>query len=459
MRGGANRAAIAGCAAVAILVGSSALIGWACHVQILVTGLPGYVSLKANTALGFVAGGIALFFHGRATRDRHLRWLVSSCVTLLVVVGGLTLSEYLFGWDLQIDQLLVHEAVPSNGTSHAGRMAPNTALAFALLGVALQAAGRESDFRRRVSQACAFGTLFLVMTSFVGYLYGAHVLIGLLSLTRMAVHTIVAMLALGVGTLLLTADGGWLIELTTPGPGGIVARRLLPAAFLVPMTIGIVTLTGYRAGLYDAAFEAALVAVAETVSFAILVYTCARFLNETARAKTLASLDELTGLLNRRAFLIQGNEWLASAHRLGADALVFFIDLDEMKGINDRLGHAAGDRALVETARVLRATFRDADLVARLGGDEFGVLATRATMESAPAILNRLESHLARFNAEPGHDFGLSLSAGVTPYRAADGGRIGDLLERADARMYERKQAKKGHAPGPRLVMGDGARR
>jgi diguanylate cyclase (GGDEF)-like protein len=459
MRPGANGTAIVTCAAVAVLIGSSVLVGWAFHVRILVTWLPGFVSLKANTALCFVAGGVALFFHRRAGHDGRIGWLVSGCTSVVLVVGGLTLLEYLSGWNLGMDQILVHDTAPGNGTSHTGRMAPNTALAFALLGGALHAARGESDLRRRVSQASGFGALFLVMTSFVGYLYGAHVLIGLLSLTRMAVHAIVAMLALGVGTLLLTADGGWLIELTTPGPGGVVARRLLPAALVVPMTIGIVTLAGYRAGLYDAAFGSAFVAVAETVSFAILVYACARFLNETARAKVLASLDELTGLLNRRAFLSQCEEWLASAHRVGADALVFFIDLDELKGINDRLGHAAGDMAIVDAARVLRATFRDGDVVARLGGDEFGVLATKATMENAPAILCRLESHLARFNAEAGRDFGLSLSAGVTPYVASDGGLIGDLLKRADARMYERKRAKKQHARGPRLAIGDVARR
>jgi diguanylate cyclase (GGDEF)-like protein len=136
-----------------------------------------------------------------------------------------------------------------------------------------------------------------------------------------------------------------------------------------------------------------------------------------------------------------------------------FIDLDEMKGINDTFGHAAGDWALVETARVLRATFRDGDVLARLGGDEFAIFACRAPMESAPWMMNRLKTNLDRLNAEPAREYLLKLSTGVTPCSAADNSSIGDLLARADAQMYEQKARTRGEATRISRVVKSGDRR
>jgi diguanylate cyclase (GGDEF)-like protein len=431
------------CASVAFAVGASVLVGWAFDIQIVTTRLPGYVNFKANTAVCLVAGSAALLARSRSARDRRASRLAAICATVVLVVAGLTLAEYVLGWCLGIDPLLVRETVRGPGTSHPGRMAPNTTLSFLFVAAALHAARSRSGRARRIAQACAFSALFLTLVALVGYLYGAHILVGLFSQTRMAVHTIVGMLALCAGILWLTAKGGWLSELTARGSGRTVAKSLLPAAFLIPVTVGMLTLGGYRAGLYDPAFGTALMAVGETVSFATLVWLCARSLNASERGRTLAGQDELTGLLNRRGFLRQGEERRGAARRLGEEALLVFIDLDGMKVINDTLGHAAGDRALVETARVLRATFRDDDVVARLGGDEFAIFAGSATVESAPSVLGRLEAHLRRLNAKPARDFTLRLSAGVTACRAIESDSIVDLLERADAQMYEQKKAKR----------------
>src|SRR5713101_7489632 len=82
-----------------------------------------------------------------------------------------------------------------------------------------------------------------------------------------------------------------------------------------------------------------------------------------------AVTDELTGLYNRRGFSLLGERQLKLAHRSGREILVFFADVDRLKQINDKLGYAEGDRALVRAARVLQMTFRDSDVIARLGGD------------------------------------------------------------------------------------------
>ena len=94
---------------------------------------------------------------------------------------------------------------------------------------------------------------------------------------------------------------------------------------------------------------------------------------------SLALTDELTGLYNRRGFICLSEVQLKLARRSGCDMVLFFIDVDGLKQINDSFGHSEGDNALIRTAEVLRMTFRESDVLARIGGDEFGALAIEAS--------------------------------------------------------------------------------
>jgi PleD family two-component response regulator len=105
---------------------------------------------------------------------------------------------------------------------------------------------------------------------------------------------------------------------------------------------------------------------------------------------SLALVDDLTGLYNRRGFLTFATRDLRLARRGDETLLVAFADLDDLKRVNDTAGHAVGDRALRDAAVVLRQTFRDSDLVARIGGDEYAVLVRHAGPESAAVLADRL---------------------------------------------------------------------
>jgi diguanylate cyclase (GGDEF)-like protein/PAS domain S-box-containing protein len=149
----------------------------------------------------------------------------------------------------------------------------------------------------------------------------------------------------------------------------------------------------------------------------------------------LALKDDLTGLANRRAFVTVGQQLLRVAQRAGETALLIYMDLDNMKEINDTHGHAAGDQALVEVAGLLSSTFREADLVARLGGDEFAVFVPRDGT-TAKAGLERLRDALdAREDRFPP----LALSIGMSSYDGHGPCSIEDLIARADAAMYAEK--------------------
>jgi diguanylate cyclase (GGDEF)-like protein/PAS domain S-box-containing protein len=162
--------------------------------------------------------------------------------------------------------------------------------------------------------------------------------------------------------------------------------------------------------------------------------------------RALLLVDELTGLPNRRAFVTLSEQALKLAMRMERDVLLIFIDVDRLKDINDTWGHLAGDRALIDTARVLRESCREADIVARLGGDEFVALMTVDSDQTGELISSRIKARVDLHNAETQRGYQLSLSVGATRSKA-EGAVLPDLLSRADAALYDQKRGRpRGHA-------------
>jgi len=163
-------------------------------------------------------------------------------------------------------------------------------------------------------------------------------------------------------------------------------------------------------------------------------------------ANHLSYLDELTGLYNRRGFLRHARTQLDAAALARRPMLVIFVDVDGLKNINDRLGHAAGDRALVDTAKVLKSTFRERDVVARLGGDEFVVLVTDSSAVRAEDLLARLTLRVEALNGHPDREFHLGFSTGVAAFEPTAPEPLEELLSEADSRMYLEKRRRKDAA-------------
>ena len=133
---------------------------------------------------------------------------------------------------------------------------------------------------------------------------------------------------------------------------------------------------------------------------------------------------------------------LRMIQRKGA-ALLIYVDLDDLKMINDSYGHLEGNRASIVTANVLRACFRQSDILARLGGDEFCVLMTDAGQDSALQVRKRLQHRQDFINALSSWNFRLSLSVGIADVPAVHQPPLDQLLRTADAQMYEEKRRKR----------------
>jgi diguanylate cyclase (GGDEF)-like protein len=158
--------------------------------------------------------------------------------------------------------------------------------------------------------------------------------------------------------------------------------------------------------------------------------------------RMLALIDELTGLYNRRGFVSLAERQLSLARRKKQPLILIAADVDDLKGINDRHGHAAGDEALVAAAGILRQTYREADIVARLGGDEFTVFPLEASSDSAPLLIERLEANLRRFNERGERSYRLSMSTGVALLEGELSKDLQQLLSEADVQLYEQKRAR-----------------
>lgn len=154
--------------------------------------------------------------------------------------------------------------------------------------------------------------------------------------------------------------------------------------------------------------------------------------------------DELTGLLNRRGFTILAQQQLDLAERHGSKMTLQFFDLDDLKKINDNLGHHVGDQAIIDTANILKETFRTSDVIARMGGDEF-VTFGRSDSEigSDTIYAKRAQENLTIFNAKTKRPYKLSFSVGEAYYTPHSQKSLDDILSQADKVMYEEKLKKK----------------
>ncbi len=185
------------------------------------------------------------------------------------------------------------------------------------------------------------------------------------------------------------------------------------------------------------------------VSGTMVDVTGRKHLEEALR--TLALVDELTGLYNRRGFVTLAERQLSLARRKHQSLLLIAADVDDLKGINDRFGHAVGDQALVAAATVLRQTYREADIVARIGGDEFTVFPLEASSESAPLLLERLDVNLRGWNERHQREFYLSMSTGTALLEGELSKDVQQLLSEADSQLYQQKR-QRGRLERPSTV-------
>ena len=293
----------AGAAICVFSIGCLVLIGWVFDIAVLKSLNPHLVSMKADTALAFMLTGISLWLsqvnriHLQA--GRYVAWGSASAVA---AVGLLTLMEYSFGWNLGIDQLLFTEPVGTVQTFNPGRMAPNTALDFLLIGLSLLLLDVKTRRGHRPAQYLISLEGTIAFAALVGYIYGASRLYSpSTTATAMSLPAVLAGILTFIGLFLARPAPGLLTIMTGENTGSILVRRFLLPILLVPILLDVLLLTEQRTGLYSERFASAAHVVLQTAFFLYLIWVIAASLNriDSARRKAeaasarLASFPEL----------------------------------------------------------------------------------------------------------------------------------------------------------------------
>jgi diguanylate cyclase (GGDEF)-like protein len=163
--------------------------------------------------------------------------------------------------------------------------------------------------------------------------------------------------------------------------------------------------------------------------------------NEDLRTHSLS--DGLTGLNNRRGFMILATSLLRFSRRAGYSSALIYIDLDSLKYINDTFGHTGGDEAITRFARILTDTFRDSDVIGRLGGDEFVILMIDATEADLADMQEHLQNNVKAHNLQIEEGLSLAFSMGNIRVESTSTVSMEELLSRADEAMYRHKQSRR----------------
>ena len=281
-------------ASVALLIlGISVLIGWAFDIGILKRLAPGLVSMKPNTAVCFILSGASLWLlKAEGVSGAKLR-LGQALAAIVVVIGALTIIEYFSGANLRLDQLLFTEA-KSPSVLFPGRMAFATALNFVVLGSALVFINEKSKGKNLTDVLAGSGAA-LTLLALLSYLYKVDALYRVVPFATIALHTIIGLLILCAGILFARAKDGFVAVFLSDTSGGIVARRLLPVAILIPPMLGWFRLMGERRGFYEPAFGIAIVATSLIILLVAVIGRTARVLDSAEVVRRRA--DDRTRLV------------------------------------------------------------------------------------------------------------------------------------------------------------------
>ena len=293
------------------------LLGWQFGSPVLKSIVPGLVAMNPATALGFILSGLSLELLHSGQRSGRSWGIGQACACAVVLLGCLKLVGISAGWDSGIDRFLFATKLDGAGNLAPNRMAPNTALNFVFVGLALLTLNGEVRRGHRPSKYLVLLPLLLSLLALTGYAYGVRSFYGFSSYIPMALNTALTFLLISTGILLAHPDRGLTRVFTSDDLGGSLARRLFPFAVGALLVLGWLRLQGERLGLYDAYLGGSLTVFVSSVLMGAVIWTSAHSLSRAdgdrkRAADALRSAhDELESrVLQRTAQLTSVNQAL-----------------------------------------------------------------------------------------------------------------------------------------------------
>jgi diguanylate cyclase (GGDEF)-like protein len=397
----------------------------------------GWKAMKINIALCdlFAAYSLAYAnpkFSARAHRISRILAIVVASICLAV------LYQYATGRQIGIDTLIV----PDSSSGHPGRMSQQTAGTFLLLAVILLFIKARKSLLSHAIDGLTLCLGLVVLTFTFGYIYCALHLFSLTAENRMGPQTLIGLFLLTIVIFHYRTQYGVFSLLLGDSIAGKTSRLGVPFAFCLPFLLAVLGIVAVNTSVMHNEYASGMAtAIVTVLTFCLILTLSHRIQGLEQNIRDLSLRDELTRLHNRRGFYVLAAQALRLAHRANAPFSVLFMDMDNLKEVNDTLGHEAGSELLQEMSAILSATFRETDVVGRLGGDEF-VVAGNASHDEIALATSRLVAATARANARPNRPYAVSFSYGYVTTDGTHTQTLDDLLSRADKIMYQAKRDK-----------------
>lgn len=431
-----KRASLAVVASIASII----LAGWL--LPALGRILPnGWQLMKAETALAALLSVFCLLL-SEPSRSKRMHRLYLVLALAVALLGAFELIKY--GLQFSLGRYSSPSLAQGYLSMLLGRMAPQTAGGFALLGISLTLIRSRKPLAVRIADLLFIVLSLLVLVLVSGHIFGGMRIFGLSPVNLTSPQTLICLLLLTFVVLIRRAETGFFSIFLGRGIASRMARGLAPMILVLSFLRVVV-----RAQLVvdlkvpEPYANAVLASVATVVSMGLLLFLAWRIDSMEMEIQNLSLRDALTGLYNLRGFNLFAEQSLRLAHRKQLPFSVLFVDLDNLKDINDSLGHEAGSAFLAEMGEILKATFREIDVLGRIGGDEFAV-AGQFSHVAISIAAERLQATCTLRNREADRLHPLSFSVGFAASVGHEKESLKEILARADKAMYQEKRGKKG---------------
>lgn len=425
------------CLVIVILISTVTLCAWILTARGTILR-PEWTLMKVNTAVNALASAVSLTLSEPGRSRRSL--LISRLLAILVaVVAAIGLLEHAFGFSMGVDTLIAADST----SHHPGLMSPQAGSSFILLAVIMFFIREQKGTGRHIADFLASSLGLLVLVVISGYIFGTTSPFRVDAKNWTSPQALVCLMLLCFVAFGRRAENGAFAILVRGGIGSKTARMLTPILLVLPFLreVGRIRLINNRL-LPEHYTSAILASAAAVLSFGLLLILAWRINRMEREIHALSLRDELTGLYNLRGFRLLAEQTLRLARRSQLPFSVLFIDVDNLKQINDKLGHDVGSALLVETGELLRTIFRETDVVGRIGGDEFAVAGqfSKTGISLAARRLEEESGSAAAHAARPSPD---GFSFGIVTTENLGTETLEDLLGKADAAMYEHKRQRK----------------
>jgi diguanylate cyclase (GGDEF)-like protein len=362
------------------------------------------------------------------------------CAIFGAAIALLTLLESILRSSVKFDAYLAQDP-PGMGPPTLLLVPPAWAIFLALVIILNQKSGRLIRGAADVIVSCLCLLTLILISERV---FGAFGLFGLSTEGQTSPLLLFCLMLLALVVTLRQAEYGIFSIFLGRGIGSRIARGFAPLLLLLPFAGAVGNFEIEITNLVPERYAASIIAsLAAAFSIALLLLLVWRINGMEKEIHELTLRDELTGLYNMRGFYLLAEQTLRLAQRAKLPFSVLFIDLDNLKQINDKMGHNMGSAYLAETAVLIDETFREGDVKGRFGGDEF-VVAGQFSILGMQLAMQRLESAANERSAAAGRRFPLSFSAGAVTCEHYSEETLKEMVRHADEAMYQEKRRRKG---------------